>query len=506
MMNKQLAYYRLRRDHPDMSPADAMEIAGQQAEAPQEDLTMTIGEPRRVEPDFTVGTPRRIEPAQVTALEPTITSRVPQESGHTQLMSAIQRTGFAPAETQSGTTGASFAGEPKPEVPAAGGVTPVKAAPSTATGIPLVQAPGQAELDTEALDAAKENDRKAHLSAGMELAGRQLVAGLTRTSVPQGVGARADTAPGVVAGQAAKKKTLAEYLALQRQGKLDESTLGLQKSETEKNYAEAMKAKLEKPDKEDPESLRALLASPVYAGALAAKKMTPEALKTLGAPALKDLVTQLRTDTTNEATVEAGRQSAGIAATRALGNAKEMKRFENELPSKPDTETRKQAEALGQVDDVINRLEAAYRSKVGDASSGAASLVPGTMAHTYQTDERNQAKEMLVRAMSQTVPREANMAVVEPQIPTGLDRNEVAAEKIRGLRAYFKDQKAQFAKTLKASNVRPMGDVGGVEDQTTGNASVLIRNKKTGETAQVPTSDAVTILKSPDYELAKVSK
>ncbi len=81
--------------------------------------------------------------------------------------------------------------------------------------------------------------------------------------------------------------------------------------------AQVLKAKhaaAAKPDNDPP--LRALLLSPVYADALKAKGMTPEAVNSLSGKGLEDLVSQLKTDTTNKATVDAGRASSYIAAER----------------------------------------------------------------------------------------------------------------------------------------------------------------------------------------------
>ncbi len=85
---------------------------------------------------------------------------------------------------------------------------------------------------------AQEADRKSHLTAGLELAARQLVGGITRTDVPQGIGA----APSQVPAVQDRRKQALEVLQRQRQGRLDDSTLDLRRSEIDKNKADAAKS------------------------------------------------------------------------------------------------------------------------------------------------------------------------------------------------------------------------------------------------------------------------
>lgn len=100
-----------------------------------------------------------------------------------------------------------------------------------------VVAPPPVEDDSE-LEAVREADRQSRFAAGMELAGRQLVGGITRTPVPQGLGANPSEVPLAMARAKSKREQAAELLRAQRQGRMDESTLALQASQTERNLRE----------------------------------------------------------------------------------------------------------------------------------------------------------------------------------------------------------------------------------------------------------------------------
>jgi hypothetical protein len=89
--------------------------------------------------------------------------------------------------------------------------------------------------DDADLEAAREADRESRFAAGMELAGRQLVGGITRTPVPQGLGANPSEVPHAMARAKSKREQAAAVLAARRQSTMDASTLDLQKSQAEKN-------------------------------------------------------------------------------------------------------------------------------------------------------------------------------------------------------------------------------------------------------------------------------
>lgn len=108
-----------------------------------------------------------------------------------------------------------------------------------ASAIPARPAPmRQTDIDDAEIEEAREADRQSRFNAGMELAGRQLVAGITRTPVPQGLGVNPSEVPLAMARAKSKREQAAEALRAQRQSTMDASTLDLQRSQAEKNRRE----------------------------------------------------------------------------------------------------------------------------------------------------------------------------------------------------------------------------------------------------------------------------
>lgn len=186
----------------------------------------------------------------VQPMEPTITERVPQDR-HGQLMAALQRIGKAPdaqPETDPMLEARKADNARKLAAPDDSNSIPGMAA-KTVMGAALPQQPPEAQLATrgavagagaEARDGsemsnAREADRKSHLTAGMELAARQLVGGITRTDVPQGIGAAASQVPAAQEAAKARRQALVEALNRTRQNRLDDSAIDLHSSEAEKN-------------------------------------------------------------------------------------------------------------------------------------------------------------------------------------------------------------------------------------------------------------------------------
>jgi|GEM_PF-5789116 len=96
--------------------------------------------------------------------------------------------------------------------------------------------------DEDEIYAAQEADRKSHLTAGIELAGRQLVGGITQTPVGQGLGPAPSRVPGAMAAAKSRQEKAAAAIRLDRQhsddarmGRMDDSTLALRDSQTERN-------------------------------------------------------------------------------------------------------------------------------------------------------------------------------------------------------------------------------------------------------------------------------
>lgn len=406
--SKQLRYFRLRQAHPDMSPSDAMDLAEQQL----------------------------ADSAEPAAAVPPI-------------------------------------GQGKPVAPAAGGMAPEELHPYEAplSPPPLVQASGRPAEKAPVIDeganeaelaAAKERDRKSHLTAGMELATRQLVAGLTRTNVPQGIGARPDEEPGVLKEQGVRRQALHDYLARKHQEGMDTSTTALHDSEIAKNYAEAMKAKLGKGD-DGPESLRTLLLSPVYAGALAKKGMSPDAVKGLGEAGLKDLVAQLKTDTTNDATVQAGRESAGINASRGLSNAKDLKVFESNMPKPIPSEMIDQIAGLNGSGAALSQFEQNLGKTEGTAGKIGASGLPGAsmgifgagaeQGATFEGDRKRTAIA-LARGLEGGMARPGNVEIIEQIMPHATDSDAVKATKMAEVRKFIDSKRSALDQAMKQGNYK----------------------------------------------------
>jgi len=114
--------------------------------------------------------------------------------------------------------------------------------PAHADVVPAAHPHAQAEQpmphdmgdDTDVTEA-READRKARLTAGMALAGRQLVGAITRTPVAEGLGPAPAQLPDAQARARDRRRALVDALQRARQGRLDESTIALQRSEAAKN-------------------------------------------------------------------------------------------------------------------------------------------------------------------------------------------------------------------------------------------------------------------------------
>ena len=125
-------------------------------------------------------------------------------------------------------------GQPEAEQPRPGSV-PAQVSQAMLGAAPVAAKP-LPQVDDEAdIEAAREADRESRFAAGMELAGRQLVGGITRTPVPQGLGANPSEVPLAMARAKSKREQAAEALMRQRQGRLDASALDLQASQAERN-------------------------------------------------------------------------------------------------------------------------------------------------------------------------------------------------------------------------------------------------------------------------------
>lgn len=104
---------------------------------------------------------------------------------------------------------------------------------------PVAPPPLPPPPDDSELEAAQEADRKSHLTAGLELAGRQLVGGITRTEVGQGIGAAPSRVPVAMERAKSRREQAAAVLARQRQERMDQATLDENKSQAELRTAQA---------------------------------------------------------------------------------------------------------------------------------------------------------------------------------------------------------------------------------------------------------------------------
>lgn len=88
--------------------------------------------------------------------------------------------------------------------------------------VPSASVPsGDDARDRQELLAAQEADRESRFTAGMELAGRQLVGGITRTPVGQGLGPNPSEVPAAMEQAKSRRTRAAEALARQRQERED---------------------------------------------------------------------------------------------------------------------------------------------------------------------------------------------------------------------------------------------------------------------------------------------
>ncbi len=236
----------------------------------------------------------------------------------------------------------------------------------------------------------------------------------------------------------------------------------------EKYAEEATKQKAAKLDPKagNDESLRALLLSPVYGAALKSKGMTPAMVAGLNGKALEDLVSQLKTDTTNEATVTAGRGSAAIAADRALGNAKNLKAWENELPKNMPPEFVDQLEGLKGSGAALDQFEgnlaktSTFAGKTGNAlgAVGASQGLLGSGAEqgaTFEAD-RERTAIALARGLEGGMARPGNVEIIQHILPHATDSDEVKKQKVAELRAFMQSKQNAFAEAMKGGNYKPV--------------------------------------------------
>ncbi len=309
---------------------------------------------------------------------------------------------------------------------------------------------------------AQEADRKSHLTSEIANGTRELSAGLLHQRAPSEIAPAASQVPAAIQAAKDRRQAVVDAIARKRQGELDTSKMALEKSETDKNNRE-------KPDTKagDNDAIRALLLSPVYSGALAAKGMTPEAVKALSGKALEELQGQLKTDTTNSATVDAARQSAGINASRQLGNAKDLHVFESNLPRNMPEGMVDQLIGLNGSDAAITKYENdlknvnSFAGKAGATlgNLGASQGILGSGA--AQGANFNKSNILtgiaLARGLEGGMAKPGNVEIIHQTMAAPTDSDEVKAASVRNLRSLMASKRAAFDAAVKAGNFKFQG-------------------------------------------------
>lgn len=239
---------------------------------------------------------------------------------------------------------------------------------------------------------------------------------------------------------------------------------------------------------------RALILSPVYAADLKKIGMTSEQVNGMSGKALEGLEAQLKTNTTNAATVEAGRASASIAAARSLGNAKDLKEWENNLPKNMPPEFVDQLEGLKGSDAAIAQFEknlgktSTLMGKAGNALGGlgASQGYLGKEAGQGATFEgdRQRSAIALARGLEGGMARPGNVEIIEKILPHANDGDEVKAQRLQELKDFMDSKKKAFGEAMQGGNYKPVKTG---EKAATGDS---VRMKfPNGSTADVPVAE-----------------
>lgn len=117
------------------------------------------------------------------------------------------------------------------------------AVPASAAPMPVAAVDDEAEIE-----AAREADRESRFAAGMELAGRQLVGGITRTPVGQSLGANPSEVPLAMARAKSKREQAAEVLRARRQADEADAERKEKELDRQSRAAALLRAEREKED------------------------------------------------------------------------------------------------------------------------------------------------------------------------------------------------------------------------------------------------------------------
>lgn len=367
-------------------------------------------------------------------------------------------------------------------------------APSTVPSAP------QDTRDADEIDAAREADRASRLTAGLELAGRQLVGGITRTSVGQGIGAAPSEVPTAMARVKSRQERAAEAIRLKRQGVMDQATLDENKSQAELRRAQAAHLLMTKKggkaaDADELESYKAVM-SERYPHAA---KMI-QALTTM--KGAQDLQNSLDSEEGRKTTIEAAR----IAANATRGEARTVREeakadkaatdippgYEVAPDAHPGDEAKKKFSALVGSAEKMKGLTARMRKALAGTNGITRTLDPKTVSALQQLGTQIQIEAKNVAGLGAlSGPDMALMNAIAAD-PTSIKTNlTVDLPKMLDQLDAWGD--TQIGGETKATGIRKKG--AGVE-------MVKIKRSKDGVTKSVSKATADALLKKGGYEVA----
>lgn len=126
------------------------------------------------------------------------------------------------------------------------GTVPAQVAQSIAAVAPSTVPSVPQNVEDDDIANAREADRASRLTAGMELAARQLVGGITRTPVGQSIGAAPSEVPGAMARAKSRQERAAEAIRAKRQAMLDDRDLTERQATRSDKAAAILRAEREK--------------------------------------------------------------------------------------------------------------------------------------------------------------------------------------------------------------------------------------------------------------------
>ena len=397
---------------------------------------------------------------------------------------------FAGHEQQAGTEDA---GPRHSTVPAQVFQSIAAVAPSTVPSVP------QDTRDADEIDAAREADRASRLTAGLELAGRQLVGGITRTPVGQGIGAAPSEVPTAMARAKSRQERAAEAIRLKRQGVMDQATLDENKSQAELRRAQAAHLLTEKKKgATDPAELEA------YKTGL--RTRYPEQAKIIdGLPSMKaaqDFQNAFEGDLTRASNERVGDKNAyraegfrreDKAADRAAKDAEDIPPgYEVPPEAHPGPESRKKFTALVGSAEKMKGLTARMRKALVGTNGVTRTMDPKTVTGLQQLATLVQLEAKNVAGLGALSGPDMGLMNAIASDPTSIKTN-LTVDLPKMLDNLDSWGETQVAGESKATGIRKKG--AGVE-------MVKIKRSKDGVTKSVSKATADALLKKGGYEVA----